>query len=302
MRALLRHSPIFVLYDTKEMNLRLKISLTARKTIRAIHGNSVDTYWYTGESNFGDLQNPLILSHYGFLPIYANRNNAEVVVLGSVLQGIPESYSGIIAGAGLISDQVRKFPYARILAVRGVLTRDRIGAPKDVVLGDPGLLVPFIFRRQVSHKYGLGLVPHYVDKNDERIRNIVSRYPNDVLFIDVQDKPKHVIRKIRQCEFILSSSLHGIVTADAFRIPSRWICLSGKVKGDGFKFKDYRSAFGLDIQPKMIDGTERLSELNQSRDEIPPMLEEVQTRLHEVFKNLRVELEKLRSRERADGE
>ncbi len=278
------------------MNLRSKISLAARETIKAIHGNAVNTYWYKGVRNFGDMLNPLILSHYGFLPSNTNRKKAEVVVLGSVLQAFPQGYYGIIAGAGLISDQARTFPKARILAVRGALTRDRIGAPKDVVMGDPGLLVPFIFKRQVSKKYTLGLVPHYVDKSDERIRNIANRYPKDVLLIDVQDKPKKVVYKIRQCAFILSSSLHGIVTADAFRIPSVWVYLSEKVIGDGFKFRDYRSAFGMGIQPMLLYGTESLSELTSEKSVIPLVLEEVQFRLDEVFRNLRVELEKSRKR------
>ena len=45
---------------------------------------------------------------------------------------------------------------------------------------------------------------------------------------------------------VLSSSLHGLVAADSFGVPNRHIVLSHKPKGDGFKFDDYYSAYGVE--------------------------------------------------------
>ncbi len=48
-----------------------------------------------------------------------------------------------------------------------------------------------------------------------------------------------MIENINKCEFIASSSLHGIITADAYNIPSLWIKLSNNIIGGHFKFQDY---------------------------------------------------------------
>ena len=38
--------------------------------IAAIRGNGIKAYWYKDELNFGDLITPLLLKHFGYMPIY----------------------------------------------------------------------------------------------------------------------------------------------------------------------------------------------------------------------------------------
>jgi len=266
------------------------------KIFRVIRGkllnNLVKVYWFEKEINFGDLLNPILLKHYGLTPINSPIKSAEVIALGSVLQGLNEEFTGFIVGAGLIRDMERRFPFAKILSVRGQLTRKCIGADEAIPLGDPGLLVSMLFPKIIKKKYTLGLVPHFVDKNDDRIRKLFEWYPKDIRIIDVQRKPKFVISEIRQCENILSSSLHGIVTADAFGIPNAWVCLSDKVIGRGFKFYDYVSAFDSHIEPKYITGREKLSDLIKLTNIRTNNLLEIQKKLDNAFQTLAKEIRK----------
>lgn len=245
--------------------------------------NSIKSYWFIGTKNFGDLLNPILLSHYGFTPIHTTRQEAEILVIGSILDKVPEDYSGYIIGSGLLYDTKKNFPNARILALRGDLTRRRIGAPNNTFLGDPGLLITKLFKPKTKKKYTLGIIPHYIDTNDNRLKSIVSRYTNEVTIINVMRDPKIVINEIAQCEHIISSSLHGLISADSFGIPNAWIELSNSVKGQGFKFQDYASCFKMKLTPHSLLGNESLLDLLKLTHKVPNGILEIQEKLDNVF-------------------
>ncbi len=263
---------------------------TANRIIGKILNNQIYAYWYKDVKNFGDLITPCILKHYGFTPIHAQPLNSEIVSTGSILESIPEDYSGYIVGSGLTFDAARSFNKAKILAVRGNLTRLRINAPENTVLGDPGLLASMLMKKRASKKYTLGLVIHFLDKANPKILNIEKKYANDILIIDVMKTPLHVFKEIDKCEFIISSSLHGIITSDSLGIPNAWMLLSEKVPGKGFKFTDYNSALGTENLPVNITGNEKLSDLIKKTRKPSTLTNEVKEKLHEIFLLLKREL------------
>lgn len=251
-----------------------------------LRGNKISAFWYA-YNNFGDKLTPLTLKYYGFSPVHYPFGSADVISIGSLLQFTPESFSGHIIGTGLIEDTARSFKKAHIWAVRGELTRKRISASKDVVLGDPGLLSSNFFDQQRKQRYTLGIIPHYVDKLDPRIVMLQKKYGKEVLVIDVQRKPKYVFRDIDQCSAIISSSLHGLIVADSFNIPNAWMSISDKIMGNGFKFHDYYSALGVKRNPIMLDGNEKLTQLLAYTCKPPEIVEEVKNTLHETFVSFR---------------
>ena len=124
-------------------------------------------------------------------------------------------------------------------AVRGPLTRQKLALPENTPLGDPGLLVSKLLRGKGQKKYRWGIVPHINDRQLPVIGEMLRQTPN-ARFIDLGAPDlMQTLADMAACEFIISSSLHGLVTADALGVPNIWMEISQNVKGGGFKFRDY---------------------------------------------------------------
>lgn len=265
--------------------------------------NSV--YCYYGQFlNFGDQLTPIILRYYHFTPIYSHYipsipfiPKANFVSTGTLLQNTPSSFNGIVLGTG--ADNVRiNLPNATILAVRGKLTRNNLSITgrEKIPLGDPGLLMNRIYPIEVQKKYKLGIIPHFVDLNQPCIKIWQRSLKENITIISPQASPEVVIRKIKECNCILSSSLHGIIIADAFHIPAgRFVCRNTMPVIDtkrhilhDHKYNDYYSS--LNEHPEVLEnptGHESLNELLSITRVAPNTVKELQKQLHELFLSLK---------------
>lgn len=182
-----------------------------------------------------------ITGHKPQLVSISNRFNhmTNYIISGSILASTDEK--SIVWGAGFLGkeDKVRAKP-KRVFAVRGKLTRQKLldqGVECPEVYGDPALLMPRFYKPDVTRGSKVGLVPHYIDM--EYARNISKE--QGYKLIKICSGVENVIDEIYACDFILSSSLHGLIIADAYGIPACWIKLSNNLKGNDFKFVDYYS-------------------------------------------------------------
>lgn len=199
--------------------------------------------------NFGDALTSLILARFTRLQSeWAEPEEAQLVMVGSVLEKLPREWAGVIAGAGKLHEKTKlEFPNATILALRGPLTAK--GLKGDFVLADPGLIADELVPLE-DKQYNLGLVPHWTDKTLEN--NPIFKKFNPKI-IRVNEDPKEVIREIGRCKKIVSSSLHGIILADAFNIPRR-IEISPRMlthahqEGGLFKWQDYSASLGMKLE------------------------------------------------------
>ena len=224
-------------------------TLFAKDTIRA--------YWFPSK-NWGDALSPRIIQLLsGKKPVLNNKYtfnpNHETVytAIGSVLGGIKMNRMRIsdfvIWGTGFISD-FRKLNGApkEVCAVRGPLTRSMLlkqGIECPEIYGDPALLYPMFYKpKKYKNIKKLGIIPHYLEKNHP----LLNQFKNDpeVMIIDIEGEINYVVDQICSCKYIASSSLHGIIAADAYGIPSTWIKMSEIDIGQGFKYRDYFESVG----------------------------------------------------------
>lgn len=203
-------------------------------------GRFITAFWWEDVQNFGDGMTSWLLPHYGFVPIRQLLPQARLVGVGSLLQRLDPSYSGAVWGAGSIRDEPRPLPEARVLAVRGALSADVIGAREPLALGDPGLLAGRIARRP-RVRWDVGIVPHYTHRDNGVVAALQREGGASVRVIDVRQSAAAATKEIAACSVVLTSSLHGLVVADAYGIPAAWTALEPELNGADFKFRDYES-------------------------------------------------------------
>ena len=150
----------------------------------------------------------------------------------------------IVWGSGIIS-RTDEIPPARFLAVRGHETRKRLielGYSAPDVVGDPALLLPLVYKSNLSRKYKIGFVLHHIHAALEAELAGVD----DSSVIHLTDPIELTIDKICSCDLIVSTSLHGIIVAHAYGKPAVHIVVASEpLNGDGVKFLDYYSSVGI---------------------------------------------------------
>jgi pyruvyltransferase len=219
------------------------------------HVQPLKLYWSTslqnGRRNFGDWLSPVLCEWLSGRPVmHARPNRCDLVGMGSILAKVknrPWNRTVDIWGPGLIAD-IGKFrcPH-RVHAVRGWRTAGCLVGQDIKVVGDPGLLCSLLVPTDITRhkKFQIGLIPHYVDQDHPLVRGFLLRHP-EARLIDVFSDVVPFIHAVAECEVVLSSSLHGLITADALGVPNAWMRPSDAVWGQDFKFHDYYSIYGWD--------------------------------------------------------
>ena len=207
--------------------------------------NTIAIGGYINTDNFGDALNVPLLKlltscKVAEVDCMLNEPDENLFMIGSIIQLC--NRNTIVWGSGIISkDRLPTVEPKKILAVRGPLSRDILlskGYDCTEIYGDPALLLPKYYNPKVKSKYSVGIIPHYMDKNHQVI---LSMNNDDVKVIDINSGRnwKSFVKQVLECKSIVSSSLHGLIIADAYKTPNVWVEFSDNVIGDGFKFRDY---------------------------------------------------------------
>jgi hypothetical protein len=244
----------------------------------------ISLFYHKGKKNLGDIVNVNIFRDIlGFDVKYSKEHKADFLGIGSVL-GRAFIYNNPkknalknflknkkkyllrifgakpinIWGSGFIQDDtnnIKDYRKINILALRGkyskkILEKHLCVDLSDIALGDPGLLVNRLVKENKNKKYKLGVIPHYIDAENELIDKLVSENQGAIK-INILGDPIETLNAINECEAIVSTAMHGLIAADSLNIPNKWIEVSDGVIGGGFKYRDYYSVF--DIEPKVLD-------------------------------------------------
>lgn len=190
--------------------------------------------------NFGDELGPTMirrmLATRSFRPAARKRIDTRVLSVGSILS-FAERYDTIWGSGVNGKDRYVGYPHPfDVRAVRGPLTRAVLlanGHAVPPVYGDPALLVPKYF-------------PEFVDRPKTREALVVPNLNDEKYFAyEAAANPRRgfvdVVAEIVGSEFVVASSLHALIIADAFDVPNR--PLRSEVEHP-FKYIDYYLSTG----------------------------------------------------------
>lgn len=195
-------------------------------------------YWWEPEnetSNFGDQLSIILIEKMAGKKIEkANLDEHKVLALGSILHFAKDGDivwgSGINGKHTLIKDY--QFKKLDVRSVRGPLTRlflTMMGIEVPEIYGDPALLLPLFFPElKKDPKIEFIVIPHISETH------LFTQGPHVIFPSEPWEK---VVQKILESQFVISSSLHGVIVAEAFGIPARLLKITDNEPL--FKYTDY---------------------------------------------------------------
>lgn len=232
----------------------------------------IRAYWASKVINFGDWIGPhLIRQISGRRPLRENRSGGEgniAYTVGSILGWITRN-NGDVWGSGLIRPLTEAEVASRknlrnvtIHAVRGRLTRqhliETLGWDVPAVYGDPALLLPRYYRPSGPKTDNIAFTPHGVHR-----KYFDGSVPSFVRNVHVRRDFRDVSDAIAGSRAVVSTSLHGLITAQAYGIPWIWLNIENHALwGEDFKFNDFFSTLDTDVLPVRKISVEEISTLD----------------------------------------
>lgn len=208
-------------------------------------------WWWSepGRSNFGDVLSPRLVKQLTRSRVSRSDSGSRLLAVGSILKWARRG--DVVWGCGHAAAKHAAYTGADIRCVRGPVSEWLLrghGVVAPPVYGDPALLLRVLYKpAKAERRYSLGLVPHYVDARLPHLQEAAE--DEDTLVVDITGPLETVIEQIASCDAVASSSLHGVIAAEAYGIPAVWLELSDQVVGNGMKFRDYYESTERTVAP-----------------------------------------------------
>lgn len=232
--------------------------------IKITKNNKIELFFASEmeEGNFGDLLSRYVVEKISGLEVskYNYKNvGPHLDAIGSILDREEICAPTAVWGSGFLSPQTllkirltrwrqflrRKYGKPEVYAVRGKLTRNILleaGIKCPEIYGDPALLMPLFYNPVVKKIHKVGVVLHNSHKQFAKLFELEG-----VKLIDINRKYSDIesfVDECAECEAVLSSSLHGLIISNAYKIPCVRLKIVNhsihvKPKREDFKFNDY---------------------------------------------------------------
>lgn len=240
--------------------------------------NKVLRLYYSGGKknnyNFGDAISPLIVSYLsGRKVVYADIDSCDCVSIGSVIDKVLKkkwkrflrlNFKPItILGTGSVGPiAITKNYNLNILSLRGPLTNNLFNNVNNLTLCDPGIVISNLIKRPIK-RFAWGIIPHVFEKNLPILKEMQNENKNCIIIDPANSNPLETATLIASCNFIISSSLHGLIAADSLNIPHVWMKISNKIIGGNWKFNDYFLSMNKEqVEPLIIKNLSAKSWVN----------------------------------------
>jgi pyruvyltransferase len=239
-------------------------------------------YAWTDIPNFGDAMSRDIIEWVSRAEakLVLGGDRSKLMAVGSILQYARPG--DVIWGTGVHPGGYEAFwrdttplPIS-VLAVRGPITRDvllarQVDCPE--IYGDPAILAPMLYPRRWSPTEDAILIPHFLEYDyyaSNREASLGLRVVNPL------SDWHEIVDAITSARKVISSSLHGLIVAEAYGVPAIWFRPS---QSEGYlKYQDYYGSTNRAPFP-----TTNLRNAIEMHPEKPPDYSEMRTRLLSAF-------------------
>ena len=248
------HRNEFGIMDIPSQKKRVNIEHSSLLNVGDVLGPKI-VEWMLSERNINANKDLSRTKHLMTVGSIIGRGRFDVTVWGS----------GILKESGIKRMKIYRQTYHRKMdfrAIRGPISRDLIqtaGYTCPEIYGDPAVLMPLIFpvnRDNITKKYDVSVILHHrtavsdtgEDNKETHTINIPPSIAKayNIHFIDPRtDDYSSFITELVSSKRVVSSSLHGIILAETYGVPT--VFLNWGMEDQQVKFHDWYLSTGREM-------------------------------------------------------
>lgn len=229
-----------------------------------VNCNKVNLHYYhaewqknsTGkECNVGDYLSEIIVkwicANRGIDFGHAIQETKHLYAIGSILQMGYQNATIWGSGFAFELNGMRRIPHMSsfrnldVRCVRGPKTRKTLmslGYSCPQIYGDPAILLPLMYQPRSLPQIDYLIIPHYSMETEACLK-----YGNQHVLSMNTRKYTDVIDRICSAEKVISSSLHGLIIAEAYNVPA--VFYQDRAEKFNYKYEDWYESTGRRCDP-----------------------------------------------------